>query len=59
MQGFPENFEFPVSKTAAMKQLGNSVAIHAVKAVGKEMIKVLKDAIQKYYNNQNQIFSLE
>ncbi|WP_371246014.1 DNA cytosine methyltransferase [Mycoplasmopsis agassizii] len=41
MQGFPENFEFPVSKTAAMKQLGNSVAIPAVKAVGKEMIKVL------------------
>ena len=31
MQGFPENFDFPVSKTQAMKQLGNSVAVDAIK----------------------------
>ncbi len=43
MQGFPDSFEFPVSKTAAMKQLGNSVAIPAVQAIGKEILKVLEE----------------
>lgn len=41
MQGFPETFVFPVSKTAAMKQLGNSVAVPAIRAYGKSMIEVL------------------
>lgn len=41
MQGFPDDFVFPVAKGAAMKQLGNSVAIPAIQAVGDEMIKVL------------------
>ena len=44
MQGFPDSFVFPVSKTAAMKQLGNSVSISAVQAVGTNMIKtILRD----------------
>ena len=43
MQGFPDSFEFPVSKTAAMKQLGNSVAIPAVQAIGIEILKVLEE----------------
>ena len=38
MQGFPSDFEFPVSKIEAMKQLGNSVAIDAVKACGKQLV---------------------
>ena len=38
MQGFPDSFEFPVSSTQAIKQLGNSVAVDAVKAVGKNVI---------------------
>lgn len=42
MQGFPANFEFPVSDVQAMKQLGNSVAVPAVQAVAEEIIKVLK-----------------
>ena len=42
MQGFPESFEFPVSKTQAIKQLGNSVAIDAVQEVGKQMLNHLK-----------------
>lgn len=41
MQGFPENFIFPVSETQAMKQLGNSVAIPAVEAVAKEIISAI------------------
>lgn len=42
MQGFPDFFEFPVTNTQAMKQLGNSVAIDAIKACGKAMITYLK-----------------
>lgn len=38
MQGFPQDFEFPVSNTQAMKQLGNSVAIDAVRICAKTMI---------------------
>lgn len=43
MQGFPEEFEFNVSNTTAMKQLGNSVAIPAIQAVGKELINVINN----------------
>lgn len=42
MQGFPENFAFPVSETQAMKQLGNSVAIPVVQSVIKEMLKIFE-----------------
>lgn len=41
MQGFPEDYYFPVSKTQAMKQLGNSVAIDAVKEVGKKVVEYM------------------
>lgn len=41
MQGFPADFVFPVSETQAMKQLGNSVAINAVQAVGAEIMRSL------------------
>ena len=42
MQGFPDNFNMPVSQTQAMKQLGNSVAVDAIQAVGKKIIKHIK-----------------
>lgn len=42
MQGFPEWFEFPVSRRQAMKQLGNSVAVPAVQAVAEQIIKYMK-----------------
>lgn len=41
MQGFPLDYDFPVSKTQAIKQLGNSVAIDAVQIVAAELIKYL------------------
>jgi DNA (cytosine-5)-methyltransferase 1 len=41
LMGFPDWFEFPVSETQGMKQLGNSVAVNAVEAVAKEIIKAL------------------
>ena len=44
MQGFPDSFVFPVSKTAAMKQLGNSVSISAVQAVGANMVQTMLGA---------------
>ncbi|MRI62983.1 HpaII family restriction endonuclease [Ornithobacterium rhinotracheale] len=42
LQGFPKEFDFPVSETQAMKQLGNSVAIDAIQAVGKSVVKCMK-----------------
>jgi len=41
LQGFPDDFEFPVSKTQAIKQLGNSVAIDAVQEVAKQLLSHL------------------
>ncbi|MFI3331925.1 MAG: HpaII family restriction endonuclease [Rikenellaceae bacterium] len=38
MQGFPDDFWLPSSIVHAMKQLGNSVAIDAVEAVGRSLI---------------------
>ncbi len=42
MQGFPSNFIFPVSETQAMKQLGNSVAVPAIRATAEQIFKYLK-----------------
>lgn len=47
MQGFPDWYEFPVSKTQAMKQLGNSVAVWAIRDYAKEIIKTLKASEKK------------
>ncbi len=41
MQGFPDDFEFPVPKSQAMKQLGNSVAVDAVQECGQRLIDYL------------------
>jgi len=42
MQGFPENFAFPVSNSEAMKQLGNSVAVWAIQDYAAQILKALK-----------------
>ncbi|MEN9912422.1 MAG: (cytosine-5)-methyltransferase 1 Dcm1, partial [Pseudomonadota bacterium] len=42
MQGFPDNFELPVSNKEAMKQLGNTVAVDAVRECAKAMIEYMK-----------------
>ena len=44
MQGFPEGFEFPVSKTSAMKQLGNSVAVWAIRDYAREILRTLGES---------------
>lgn len=41
MQGFPDKFDFPVSYTHAMRQLGNSVAIDAIRECGKTLLEYM------------------
>ena len=43
MMGFPEDFKFSVSNNQAMKQLGNSVAVNAVKATAEKIIDYLDE----------------
>jgi len=43
MQGFPDDFEFPVSRVEAMKQLGNSVAVTAVQDYAESILKALRE----------------
>jgi DNA (cytosine-5)-methyltransferase 1 len=45
MQGFPDDFIFPVSDSQAMKQLGNSVAIYAIQDYAQKII----EALNKHY----------
>lgn len=42
LQGFPDDFVFPVSETQAMKQLGNSVAVPAIQATAEQIMKALQ-----------------
>jgi DNA (cytosine-5)-methyltransferase 1 len=44
LQGFPLDFQFPGSKAAAMKQLGNSVAVWAIRDFAAEIISTLNAA---------------
>jgi DNA (cytosine-5)-methyltransferase 1 len=39
LQGFPDNFIIPVADASAYKQFGNSVAVPAVRATAKKMLK--------------------
>lgn len=47
MQGFPDDFHFPVTDVQAMKQLGNSVAVPVVQNIAYEIIKYLNRLHQK------------
>lgn len=47
MQGFPPDFVFPVNRTEAMKQLGNSVAVPAVQDWALEILNALKRLDQR------------
>jgi len=53
MQGFPKNFRFPVTETQAMKQLGNSVAVNAIKAYGSAIIERLDNAVADNLESDN------
>jgi DNA (cytosine-5)-methyltransferase 1 len=49
LQGFPDTFKIPVSKTEAYKQFGNSVPVTIIKKIATQMLKYLsnKDNRQK------------
>jgi DNA (cytosine-5)-methyltransferase 1 len=38
LQGFPDNFKFPVSDAQAYKQLGNSVSVPVIEAIMRKMV---------------------
>ncbi len=42
LQGFPDNFRFPISDNQAYKQLGNSVAVPVLTAIIKKMLETVK-----------------
>lgn len=42
LQGFPDRFLIPVSDAQAYKQFGNSVAVPAVQATGRALLKALE-----------------
>lgn len=48
MMGLPADFKFPVSEAQAMRQLGNSVAVNAIQATAKEIIK----SLDNYYGKR-------
>lgn len=48
LQGFPDDFVFPVSDAQAYKQLGNSVSVPIIKLIMKNILF----SYNKYYNNK-------
>lgn len=43
IMGFPKEFLVPVSRTQAYRQFGNSVAVPAIEATAKEILKILNN----------------
>ncbi|MEG3440120.1 DNA cytosine methyltransferase, partial [Pannus brasiliensis CCIBt3594] len=41
LMGFPDSFSFPVSRTAAIKQLANAVCPSVIQSIGKNISRVL------------------
>jgi DNA (cytosine-5)-methyltransferase 1 len=42
LQGFPEEFNIPVSDNQAYKQFGNSVAVPVIYAIAKNLVKLIE-----------------
>lgn len=42
MQGFPDDFEIPVSVNLAQKQFGDSVSVPVIKLIGAKIVEALK-----------------
>lgn len=49
MMAIPDEYEFPVSKTQAMKQLGNSVCVEVVRQIAKQVLAYLNEHYQHFY----------
>ena len=39
LQGFPDDFEIPVSRGQAYKQFGNAVPVNVIRAIAEEMVR--------------------
>lgn len=52
LQGFPLDFEIPVSRTQMYRQLGNSVSVPVIKAIANNIKKELESVSQKCLKNQ-------
>lgn len=44
LQGFPDDFEFPLADTHIYKQLGNSVTVNVIEAIAEKIKEVLENA---------------
>lgn len=42
MMGYPDDFEFPVSQSQALKQLGNGVAVNAIQATAQSITEYIQ-----------------
>ncbi|WP_347396387.1 DNA cytosine methyltransferase, partial [Parabacteroides leei] len=47
LQGFPDDFVFPVSDAQAYKQLGNSVSVPIIVKIMNNMIKTYEKTLEK------------
>jgi len=45
LMGFPKDFTFPVSRTQMYRQLGNAVVVPVIKALSREVYKVLEKTL--------------
>lgn len=52
LQGFPENFKVPVSRTQMYRQFGNSVAVPVVKLIADEMKRNLERVCEYSWTEQ-------
>ncbi|MHA1888815.1 MAG: DNA cytosine methyltransferase, partial [Promethearchaeota archaeon] len=59
LQGFPESFVFPVSKTRQYRQLGNSVAVPVIKAIAEQIKKSLDNNVIIKKSNVKILESIE
>ena len=58
VQGYPEWFKIPVSKSQAYKQFGNSVAVPVVEAIFKQILYTLKNRDKNISNAQQNMQGL-
>lgn len=55
LQGFPDDFKIPVSRTQMYRQMGNSVAIPMIESVSDNIKAILTDKPMKHRNSIEQI----
>lgn len=58
LQGFPKNFELPVSRTQAYRQFGNSVSVTVVRAIADNMKQALRRS-EQWQKNKKTTLSLK